>query len=214
MDHQGNEFLRKLIGSVIVRAVGDQHGQREGMAPGAHEMIGRRLGRRVGAVRPVPIRLGKSRFVLTERAEHLVGRDVQKSKSGFVRRTEVFVKRAGRFQQPECPHDIGRDEIGGAVDRAIDVRLRGKVDDRPRPVSIQQARDKLGIADVAAHENVAGVIGDACEIVEIAGVREFVETDDRAASKAEPVENEIRADKTGRARHQDRLFEGAHLRSF
>ena len=204
MDHQRDQLFRKLIGPVIVRAIGDQHRQREGVAPGPHQMIGRGLGRRVGAVRLIAARLGEGRFVGRERTKHLVGRHVQEAERRLVRRAEAVAIGAACFQQAERAHHVGADEIRGAVDRAVDMRLGGEVDHRRRPVFPQQAHDQLGVADVAVHERVARVVGRAGEIVEIAGVSELVEADHRRARAAEPFEHEIRADKAGRAGHQDR----------
>src|SRR5450759_2550000 len=76
MNRQGNEFFRKLIGPVIVRAVGDQHRKPIGVAPSADKMIGRRLARRVRAVRLITIGLSKSRLILAEGAKNLIGRDM------------------------------------------------------------------------------------------------------------------------------------------
>ena len=45
----------------------------------------------------------------------------------------------------------------GPVDRAVDVRFGGEVDDRARPVLAQQRADQRGVADVAAHEHVPRV---------------------------------------------------------
>ena len=105
------------------------------------------------------------------------------------------------------------------------MRLGRKVDDGRRPVSLQQACDKLGIADVAVNEGMAGVVGDTREIFEIARISELVETDDRGQVVGKPGENEIGADEAGRPGHQDRLFfrtiwravarsDRTHLKSF
>jgi hypothetical protein len=46
---------------------------------------------------------------------------------------------ARRFKEMEAADDVGLDEVLGTMDRAIDVRLGSKVDDRPRLVLRQQA---------------------------------------------------------------------------
>ena len=76
-DHQRNQLLGKLERAVVVRAVGDQRRQAVGVEVGAHQVIGRRLARRVRRVRRVR-RLLAEQPVGAERAVHLVGRHVQK----------------------------------------------------------------------------------------------------------------------------------------
>lgn len=46
-DDQGDQFFRKLARAVVVRAVGGDHRQAVGVAPGAHEVVARCLARRV-----------------------------------------------------------------------------------------------------------------------------------------------------------------------
>ena len=58
-DDDRDQLLRQLIGAVIVGAVTDQHRQAEGPVPCPREMVGGRLARRVGRVRPVRRRLGE-----------------------------------------------------------------------------------------------------------------------------------------------------------
>ena len=53
IDEQRNQFLRELIGAVVVRTVGDDDGHAIGIMEGTHEVIGRSLGRTVRRVRIV-----------------------------------------------------------------------------------------------------------------------------------------------------------------
>ncbi|MNP55638.1 hypothetical protein D3C76_1502990 [compost metagenome] len=46
-NHQGNQLLGEVKRPVVVRAVGQQHGQTVGALPGADQVVGRRLARRV-----------------------------------------------------------------------------------------------------------------------------------------------------------------------
>ena len=133
-DHQRNQLLRKLIRPVVVRAVGDQHRQAVGVEVGAHQMIGRRLARRVRRVRRVR-RLLAELPVGAERAVDLVGRDVQEAERRRApRRRAPRSERPRRLEQHERADDVGVDERPRAVDRPIDVRLGGQVQDRRRPV--------------------------------------------------------------------------------
>jgi len=58
---------------------------------------------------------------------------------------------------------IRADELGGPVDRAIDVRLGREVNDRRRVVLGQGAIDVSPLGDVAADKGVTGVILDGTE---------------------------------------------------
>jgi hypothetical protein len=79
-DHQRNQLLGKVVRAVVVRAVGGQHRQTIGVVVGAHQMVARRLARRVGAVRLVAMGFAERRFLPGQRAIDFVGRDVQKRK--------------------------------------------------------------------------------------------------------------------------------------
>src|SRR3954453_18957121 len=50
-DHKRNQFLRKLIASIVVRTTGDNHLLTIGLVGGKHEKIGARFTRRVWRAR-------------------------------------------------------------------------------------------------------------------------------------------------------------------
>ena len=102
----------------------------------------------------------------------------------------------------EGADDIGLDEVFWAVNAAVDVRFSGKIDDGAGFVFGKKARYQRSIADVATYEDVTWVALQAGEILEIAGVGEFVEIDDGLIGLIQPVENEIAADKSGTACNQ------------
>ena len=74
-----------------------------------------------------------------------------------------------------------------------------KVYDCPRPMFGQKRGDAVLIRNIATDENVASVFRHRLQITEIAGIRELVDIDDRFIACSEPVEHEVRADKTGSA---------------
>ena len=78
-DHQRYQFLGKLVGTVIVGAVGGQHRQPPGVMPGAHQVIGSRLGRRIGTVGCVGVRFRERRIIRRQAAVDLVGGDMQEA---------------------------------------------------------------------------------------------------------------------------------------
>ena len=68
------------------------------------------------------------------------------------------------------------DELARAEDRAVDVRLRGEVDDRL--AACRGGRDGVGVGDVTVVE----LVRDAFEVGPVAGVGQPVEDDDLVAS--------------------------------
>ncbi len=169
----------------------------------AHEMVGRRLRRGVRAVRRVGRRLGECRIGGAERSVHLVGRHVHEPECRAFGGGQVRPPGLRRVEQPERRDDVGLDERGGAVDRPVDVRLGGEVDDRARPVLAQQRGHERGVADVAAHEDMPAVLRERREVAEVACVREQVEIDDGLAGRGKPIEHEVGADEAGAAGHED-----------
>ena len=78
-----------------------------------------------------------------------------------------------RVEQRLRTKHVGHDELGGAVDRSVDVRLGGEVDHDV--VTRYRVGDLHRIADVALHESVARAVGDWRQVLEVAGVRQLVE---------------------------------------
>lgn len=108
---------------------------------------------------------------------------------------------AHRLEQREAAVDVGGDEWRRSGDRAVDVGLGGEVEQGARLVARQQAGHQVGIADVAVHEQVARIAGQRGQVVQVAGVGELVEVDDRLVAAGQPVENEIGADEACSACH-------------
>ena len=94
--------------------------------------------------------------------------------------------------------DVGADEVLRAADGAVDVRLGGEVDDGVG--AAQRLADDGGVADVAVHEGVAGVVLDVAQVLEVAGVGELVEVHDLdVVVPGEHVAHEVGADEPGAA---------------
>ena len=150
--------------------------------------------------------LGKRCIVGPERTIDFVGADVVKTKRrsrGFIEATPV---RARRLEQAEGSLDVGAHEFARTVDRAIHMALGRKVHNRTGLVLRQQARDQRTVADVATHEEVAGIAFERLERLQIAGIGELVEVSHRLAGRRDPVEHEIAADETCTASYQNHAF--------
>ena len=116
-----------------------------------------------------------------------------------VRPPAAFVEpgRLGRLQQAVGADHVGGDECIRPGDRAVDVALRGEVDDRVDPPALDQLGDEIGMADVALDQL------DPVEPVEVRAVPrigEQVEDDDAVVGRDRaPVVDEVGADEAGPA---------------
>ena len=95
-----------------------------------HQMVRRRLARRVGRVGRVRRGLAKRRVVRAERAVHLVGRDVVEARAGRTRRPPSSQTCRAALSSSWVPSTLVSMKASGPCDRAVDVRLGGEVDDR------------------------------------------------------------------------------------
>ena len=91
------------------------------------------------------------------------------------------------------------------MDAAVDVRFGGKIDDGAGLVLGEQFGDEVEVADVALDEDVARITLQGGEVLEVAGVGQRVEVDDRFIRLRQPVEDEIAADEAGAAGDENHL---------
>ena len=139
----------------------------------------------VRARRPQRILLGREAARL-EVAVHLVGRHLHESLPAPAHLLEQHL-RAEELRPPE---------VGGAEDRAVDVRLGGEVDDRVAAAG--RAFHICGDRDIALEE----LDGVEREVRGVAGVGELVEDDDVVAGREEPLD-QVGADEAGTACDED-----------
>src|SRR5690625_6536743 len=79
-DDLRDELLRKLVGSIIVRAIRYDHRESIGPVPGTDEVVGGCLTRRVGGTRVVGRRLGEvGARRISELNIDIIGRDIDES---------------------------------------------------------------------------------------------------------------------------------------
>ena len=137
-DDERNQLFRKVVGAVVVTAVGNQRRQPVGVVPGAHQVVACGLRRCVRAVGRVGSFFVKRRRVRCQGTIHLIGRDMQESE----RRACLCVQASGvlerSLQQGKGAVDVGAQKRFRPGNAAIDVRLRGEVDDCPRLVQVHQ----------------------------------------------------------------------------
>ena len=78
---RGNQLFRKLIGPIIVRAIGGERGQPVSVMVGADQMIGSRLGGAYGLLGAYAVIRRKRDCRRSKRAVNLIRRNMQKAKS-------------------------------------------------------------------------------------------------------------------------------------
>jgi hypothetical protein len=102
---------------------------------------------------------------------------VQKSKSRLLglAQTSVILKRS--FEKIACSNNICLNECCGRIDRTVDMRFGGKVDDADRPIPTQELIDQPAIDDVPMHECMFGTIAWGNGI-QVASVGQQIEIDD------------------------------------
>lgn len=125
-DRQWDKLFEKVVGPIVVGAIGDQDRQAIGVMPTADQVVGRSLRCGIGRSWIVRGRFRKTSVSL-ERAKNLVGRDVVEAKCGLpaARQTASIAER--RFQRRVGADDIGLNERGGGIDGPIDVAFGGQM---------------------------------------------------------------------------------------
>ena len=83
------------------------------------------------------------------------------------------------------------------------MALCGKVDDVIEIVLCEQALDQLLIADIALHEDVAGVALDVLQVFQIARIGQLIQVDQQDLRVLlEHIMHKVRANKAGAAGDQ------------
>ena len=205
-DHQRDEFFRKVVGTVVVAAVGGEHRQAVGVVVGAHQMVAGGLAGAVGAVGFVGVLLGKGRRVRAEGAVDLVGGDVQEAEGGLLFRRQAVVVGTDRFEQVEGANDVGLDKVFRAVDGAVYVAFGGEVDDGAWLVCSQQLINQCLVADIALDEDVVGVVLQRRQGFHVAGIGQLVEVDQYLIRLLEPVQRKVATNKAGSAGYKNTHF--------
>src|SRR5262249_5088685 len=76
--------------------------------------------------------------------------------------------------QTTRPLDVGSDEWRRIQDRAIHVRLSGKVDDCIEPVLFEQRVDLSSIGDITPEKCITRMFRNSADVPEISGIRQKV----------------------------------------
>ena len=194
VDEQRDQFLRKLVGTVVVRAVRNYGRHPVGVVEGTHEMVGGSLRRTVGAVgavsrglaeelvtvhrvgadvRPDTLRMGQLKGTVHLQLKgtvHLVGRDVVEELALPLPVPVVL----GGLKHGQGAEHIGPREGEGVLDGAVHVAFGSKVDNAVDAVFLKDSAHRLEVADVGSHEHVVRGLLDVLQVGQVARVGQLV----------------------------------------
>ena len=164
------------------------------------EHVGAGLG---GRVRAVGAQRGGFHEVTfgTQGAVDFVGRDLQILLALFPGLGGGVIPGVlAALQQVHGAQHVALDEDLGVLDAAVNVALGGKVDDIIGVILGDQVGDQGLVADVALHEDVAGVALDVLQVLQVAGVGQLVQIDEAdVLVLLQHVMHKVGADETGTA---------------
>ncbi len=197
LDNDRNELFGKLVRAVVIGAVGDDGIKPVSMMVSANEHVARGF---TGGVRRVRgVRSGFSEVTRgAEAAIHFVRGDVMKAIRGGRRRTNPEFPAS--FEKIEGANDIRRDEVAGAGDGAVDVRLRSEMHDVGNLMPTKDFADGVLIAKIDLFKDVFGMRFGLFEVGEMTGVGKTVEIHQPSYIRlVDYVLDNIAADETGTA---------------
>ena len=107
------------------------------------------------------------------------------------------------FQQRTGAKDVGADEVGRPVDRAVHMGLRRQVHEGVRAEVEQEPAQPLGIANVQHLKAMIGAPGHCGEIGPVAGVGELVDGEHLIAPHPDQMAHQGRTDEASAASNDD-----------
>jgi hypothetical protein len=105
----------------------------------------------------------------------------------------------GCLKQRAGADDVGFDEIGRAVDRAVNMGFGRQMHHCARPVFGKNAGDRLPVADIRLLEDMARIVARVAQGFQIASIGQLVEIDDCLAGLGDQLANHCRSDEAGTA---------------
>ena len=166
-DHERDELLGILVGTVGVGASGDDHGHAIGALVRQTQKVCGGLGRRIGAA-------GVERICLdAEQPDRNISIDFI---GGHGHQTAHGMSSDG-LQEGDGAEDIGLHGVPCVEDRSVDVRLGGKVHDEIGGIGREHAVERGRVTDIAMHKGIAGC-GEPGKVTHIAGIRQGVKVNE------------------------------------
>ena len=168
VDHQRNKFLRELIGSVIIGAVGNICRKTIRVHIGFHQHIRRGLAGRIRAVRIIGSGLiEESVIILRQRTIHFVRGHMQELFS--LRETAVrqFPCRLGTVQHHGRAQHIGLYKNFRIPDTSVHMTLRRKMNHPVNVIFRKNPGDCFLITDIGFHKSIICPILHFFQILQI-----------------------------------------------
>src|SRR5258708_8725145 len=165
VDHEGDELFRKMVGTIVVRAVGQDDRHVIGMVPGHYEMVGGSLGSgvwRAGVVRGF---FGEETFG-AQGTIYFIGRHVVEQFAFEI----ISPERAADMKQVGGAHYVGADKGQGVHDGAVYMAFSGQVDDGIALILFEQGFDPRFVNDVAFLEGIVGSLFDVLAVSQVTGI--------------------------------------------
>lgn len=202
---RGNQLFRKLIGPVVVRAVGEGGLQTVGLVVGPYQMIRGRLARRIGGVGGIGCLFGEGRVIGPQGSVDLVGGDMMEA----VGQDGVPIQPGplGHLQEDMGSDDVGLNKGVRPCDGAIDVGFGGKMNHGVDAVILEDLFYEGLVTDIPMDEGHIVVFFRLCQIVPVPGIRQGIQDHHRVKGMViQPIVHKIGPNKTGSAGNQHCSF--------
>ena len=198
-DHQRNQLFGEVVGPVVVRAAADRHGAAVGAVVRHDQQIRGGLAGRIGRRRVDRRLFGEEQVGTVQRqiAVDLVRRHLMEPDVAV---GATAVEQDLRAENVRLEKDLRR------VDRTVDVRFRGEVDDGVDRRFVKQRKDRVAVGDVRSDKAEAVVFQRGRQRFKIARVGQRVQPDH--AQLGVPVEHiidKVGTDKAGSAGDKQRI---------
>jgi hypothetical protein len=110
---------------------------------------------------------------------------------------------AHRLQQLVSTHDVVLDKLTWSMNRPVDMRLGRKIHHRAWLVTGQQFGHQGCVANIALHEHMGRIIFQAGQVLQVAGIAEFVKINHGFPRLRKPVQHIVGSNKSGSAGYEN-----------
>ncbi len=214
VDEEGDQFLRELVGAVVIGAVGNEGGHAVSVMISAHKVVACGFGGTIRAVRVVGCgfqkefaAVGGGSFgrIEFERAVDFIRRDVVEA---FALPLSVPILTGG-LQQAQRAHDVGAGKGKGVFNGAVHMAFCGKVDDAVYIELLHDGAHAHVVADICLDEGIIGFILYIFEVSQVTGIGEGIEVDDAVLRVfVNEKADDMGADKAGTTGDEDMFHVG------
>ena len=204
VDDKRDQLLRKLIGAVVVAAVGDIGREMVGIHISLHQHVRRSLTCGVGAVGRIGSGLVEIAAVLGEGTVHLIGGNVKE----FLTLLEGAIRQLPGIlcsvQHVQCSENICLNKNIRILDAAVHMALSCEMNNAVYIVLLEDLDHLLSVTDISFDKGIILFIFDILQILQIARVGQAVHVDDAdsVAVFLEHIMNIVRPDKAGATGNQ------------